>query len=208
MKMRVLAAVGLLVASSGFAKDKAKKTLPPYVLAATTVAVVIDPEAGEPLADPRANRVAQKDVETALLNWGRFQTVMGIQEADLVIVVRRGTGKFISQTVKDPRQGDRTGVINPTDEGISIGAQHGPHPAGPTPGESGPQSEVGSQDDSFIVYEGNRTDPNQNPMDNAPAWRYMGKDALRPHTMAPHAVPAVEEFRKAVAEAEKAAKQP
>ena len=206
MKTRVLVTVGLLVASAGFAKDKAKKILPPYVLSATTVAVVIDPDAGESLTDPRANRTAQKDVETAMLNWGRFQTVMGAEQADLVIVVRRGAGKFISQTVKDPRQGDRSGVINPTNDGISIGGQH--RPGGPPPSERGPQTEGGSQDDSFVVYEGNTTNPQENPLDKAPAWRFMAKDALRPHSAAPHAVPAVEEFKKALAEAEKAAKQP
>jgi hypothetical protein len=40
----------------------------------------------------------------------------------------------------------------------------------------------------------------EKPLDGAPGWRYMARDGLRPHN-----VPAVDEFRKAVAAAEKAA---
>jgi hypothetical protein len=50
--------------------------------------------------------------------------------------------------------------------------------------------------DPFLVYEGNI----DNPLDNVAAWRYVAKDGLRLST-----VPAVSEFRKALAEAEKAA---
>jgi hypothetical protein len=46
----------------------------------------------------------------------------------------------------------------------------------------------------FVVYEG-RVD---GLLDRAPAWRYMTKEALH----SPN-VPAVEEFRKAIEEAEK-----
>jgi hypothetical protein len=51
-------------------------------------------------------------------------------------------------------------------------------------------------DDSFVVYDGTVA----KPLDGAPGWRYLGKDGFRPH-----GVPAVDEFRKAVAAAEKAA---
>jgi hypothetical protein len=66
-------AAGVLLASFAFAKEKPKSTLPTYVLQARTVSVIIDPDAGVSLDDPRANEVAQRDVETALLNWRRFQ---------------------------------------------------------------------------------------------------------------------------------------
>ena len=62
----------LLLVTSGFAKDKNKSTLPAYVLRAHFVAVIIDPDAGISIENPRANENAQKDVEAALLNWGRF----------------------------------------------------------------------------------------------------------------------------------------
>jgi hypothetical protein len=198
-----LVAVVLLAVSTSFAKDKTKPTLPPYVLTARTVAVVVDPDAGMSVDNPQANQIAQKDVETALLNWGRFDPTISTQAADLIIVVRKGHGRLVDETIPDPRQNSRAGVINPTDNGISIGAQHGSQsnpsnsstsnfPASQSPS----QTEIGAVDDSFAVYKGG----GGNPLDSPPAWRYVAKDGLRPHN-----VPAVDEFRKAVAEAEKAA---
>ncbi len=186
----------------GFAKDKTKSNLPGYVLRAQTVAVIIDPNAGFSIDDPQANQVARKDVETALLNWGRYNPILTTQDADLIIVLRKGNGHLVDQTIHDPRQNNRAGVINPTDNGVSIGGQHGPQPNPPdlesgagTPNPN-PQMEIGQVDDSFIVYEGG----GDKPLDRAPAWRNVAKDGLHPHD-----VPAVEAFKKAVADAEKAA---
>ena len=217
---------GLLLPSLALAKDKAKSTLPAYVLQARTVVVLIDPSAGVSLDDPRANEVAQRDVETALLNWGRYQTVLVGHSADLVIVVRRGTGKMADASIRDPRQGQRPGAVDPTDTGVAVGVQHGPPPpytgpgnipdasqgpaetqtqnmpGGPISGRPYPQAEAGTSiaEDSFLVYQGNVNDP----LDAPPVWRYETKSALRPHT-----VPAVDAFRKAVSDAEQAqAKKP
>jgi hypothetical protein len=212
---------GLLLPLLAVAKDKPKSALPTYVLQAHTVAVIIDPSAGVSLDDPRANEVAQRDVETALLNWGRYQPVLSGQSADLVIVVRRGTGKLASGTVHDPRQGRRPVTIDPMDTGIDVGAQHGqppPYAGGPPDASQGspipsqnrpmiddmphPQAEIGNatSEDSFLVYRG-KIDA---PLDAPPIWRYMAKNALKSHT-----VPAVDVFRKAVNDAEQAAaKQP
>jgi hypothetical protein len=210
-------AVGFLLPSFVLAKDKAKSTLPTDVLQARTVAVIIDPTAGVSLDDPQANQVAQRDVETALLNWGRFQRLLAGQDADLLIVIRRGSGKVASGTVHDPRQGRRPVAIDPTDTGIDVGVQRGQPPpyAGDTPDASQgssipsqngpvnedrthPQAEIGTSvaEDSFLVYRG-RT---ENPLDGSPVWRYEAKNALKPHS-----VPAVDVFRKAVDEAEQAA---
>jgi hypothetical protein len=60
-------------------------------------------------------------------------------------------------------------------------------------------TDIGSKDDSFAVYFGNR----QYPLDTPPIWRYMAKDALN----APN-VTAVEEFRKTIEEAEKQRAKP
>jgi hypothetical protein len=191
---------GLLVTTMGFAKDKAKKVLPEFVLRARTVAILIDPEAGVSLEEPRANQVAQKDVETEFLKWGRFQTLIGTPGADLIIVIRRGHGKLVDQTVKDPRQNDRLGSITSTDGALGVGIQHGRQPQLPTSASGAPQTqtEVGEVDDSFLVYRGDI----DNPLDSPPLWRYVAKNGLHPHD-----VPAVGEFRKAVIETEKASGQ-
>ncbi len=192
--------------SAGWSKGKAKRVLPPYVLAAHTVAVMVDPSAGVSIEDPRANQVAQKDVETKLLEWGRYEPIMGAQHADLLIVVRRGNGKLVNDTISDTRQNDRAGVINPTNNGIGVGAQHGQQPPlvnGGDPiagrdaqgGAAHPQAEIGHEEDEFFVYQGGVPDPTN----GVPAWQWVRKDGLKPHD-----VPAVEEFRKAVAETEKA----
>jgi hypothetical protein len=199
----IFAALLLLVPFS-LAKGKSKDLLPGYVLTAKTVAVVIDPESGIDPEHPRANETARKDVETALLNWGRFEPMVAGQPADLIIVVRRGQRRPVTQTIPDARQNDRMGAINPTDNGMQIGGRQGQPPAnpgmGPTPGPAGQspitQTEIGSVDDSFAVYDGSVARPLAAP----PAWRYVAHDALQPHL-----VPAVAQFRKAVAAAEKAA---
>jgi len=205
-RLNALLTVGLLMAVPVLAKSK-DKTLPPYILQAHTVAVIIDPAAGIDPEDPQANRVAQHDVETALMNWGRFERVMGPQGADLIIVIRRGHRKLVDATISDPTQNNRPGAINPTDNGMGVGVQNpsrqpnmgdangtgAPTPPRPYPQ---PQMEIGGSDDSFVVFDGTVA----KPLNGAPGWRYMAPDALRSHS-----VPAVEEFRKAVAAAEKAA---
>jgi hypothetical protein len=206
MQRRVSAAVAigllLVVGAFAFAKNKSDKSLPPYIVNAHTVAVMIDPNAGLSVEDPRANEVARKDVETALLNWGRFLPMTGTQGADLIIVVRKGHAKTVDDTVVGPPQNNRPGTISPMDNGVSVGMQHGTQAGVPDAssqaGSGSPhtQMEVGSVDDSFVVYDGAIRDP----LDSAPGWRYTAKDGLRSHN-----VPAVDEFRKAVAAADKAA---
>jgi hypothetical protein len=207
MQKRIAASVvvGLLIATCVVAKNKTEKTLPDYILHARTVAVLVDPKAGISVEDdPWANQVAQKDVETALLNWGRFFPVLSAQEADLIIVIRKGHGRLVDDTISDPRQNNRAGVINPTDNGVGMGAQRGRQPTTSAPGvpDNGSQGsaptqmEIGSVEDTFLVYKGGV----DHPLDSPAGWRYTAKDGLRPHT-----VPAVDEFRKALAAADKAA---
>jgi hypothetical protein len=228
MQTRVFVAAvvaGVLIPSLALAKNKSKSTLPADVVQARTVSVVIDPTAGVSLDDPQANQVAQRDVETAFLKWGRFQPVLDGQSADLIIVVRRGTGKMANATVHDPEQNRRPVVVDPVETGIGVGVQRGhpppyaggsqdasqgrsiPDPAGPQNGQmpddrASPQMEIGNStsEDSFLVYRG-RT---EKPLDGPVVWRYEAKNALKPHN-----VPAVDAFRKAVDQSEQAAaKQP
>ena len=198
MSLRVSAIVTLvfLLAPLANPKDKHKNILPEYVLTARTVAVIEDPYAKVPLLNPAENRVAQQDVEKALMKWGRFTPVIDISTADLVIAVRKG--RMVNPTVGGGAATDRPVIIQPGEGGIRIGAQRGnPPPA--TSGQSQdpsprPGMEIGPSDDMLEVYRGGV----EYPLDGSAVWRYLGHNALRPPT-----VPAVTAFRKAIEDAEK-----
>jgi hypothetical protein len=202
MTVRVfsLLLLATLLAVPAGAKAKKKQTLPEYVLKATTVLVVVNPEAGEPLEQPMANATARENVEKALMEWGRFRLVMDGAESDLVIAVRTGSGKMVQPTIKGGPIDSRPGVGQSTDSSIRIGAQQGTPPPLTDPGMGGPQNgprmsnQVGPSEDTFEVYRGGV----QDPLDAPAVWRYLAKDCLREPK-----VTAVEEFRNAIAEAEK-----
>lgn len=190
----------VLLTVSATAKDKKKSSMSEIVLRAQTVRVMIDPNAGEPLDQPRANTTARDDVEKAFMEWGRYRLVMDGEEADLIVVVSTGDGRFGRPTMKGGPIDQRPGVAQSTDDSVRIGAQHGQPPM--TDPSANPQDrsphvgdEIGNSEDSFAVYLG-RPD---HPLDSSPVWRHIAKDCLRPQPR----VPAVEEFRKAVADAEK-----
>jgi len=187
----------MLIVPAG-AKDKKKDTLPEYILRATTVRVVINPDAGEPLDNPMANSTARENVEKALMNWGRFQLAPDSGESDLVIAVRTGSGRMLRPTIKGGPIDNRPGEAQTTDDSIRIGGHQGRPPTNdPRLGPQGSPrmgNEVGPSEDMFEVYRGGIVDP----LDSPAVWRYTAKDCLR----APQ-VSAVEEFRKAIAEAEK-----
>ena len=209
-KQASLLLLGVLsVLPAGLAKDRNKVVLPKYILLAKTVSVLIDPNAGVEVTDPQANRTAQKDVEAALLHWGRFEPVIDSATADLLIVVRKGNGKAVNATIPAPQQNRRPGVIDGTDTSILIGGQRGNQPNTPNEpdtsarGAPRPQTEIGEAEDSFLVYEGQHTGEQKDALDTSPGWRYVGKDSLRAHN-----VPAVDAFRKAIADAEKTPAKP
>jgi hypothetical protein len=195
--------VALLVASTAAAKDKDKKKplVAADILRARTAVVVIDPEAGEPIDKPSANANARTAVEKALLEWGRFDLIADGQESDLIFVVRTGNGKAMRPTIKGGPIDQRPGYGESTDSTIKIGGHQGQAPSldggqnVPDPNR-GPHisNEVGPSEDIFEVYRGNVA----NPLDSTPVWRYIAKDCLREPRVA-----AVEEFRKAIADAEK-----
>ncbi|HKO20356.1 MAG TPA: hypothetical protein VJU82_15875 [Acidobacteriaceae bacterium] len=197
-------AVALSAMAPAFAKDDAP-LMPPYILRARTVAVVIDTAAGVSVRDPNANQTARKDVETALLNWGRFEPVMSVQGADLVILIRKGSKGPADVAIADSRQNRRGGVVEPLDDGIAVGVQRGPSgpqgsgrstvPAPQGPAETRPVAQTGTPGDVFQVFDGKTDDP----LNGVPGWQYVKKDGLHSHD-----VPAVAAFRKAIDEAEKA----
>ena len=143
----------------------------------------------------------QRDVEIALRNWGRYE-ITSMPKADLIVVVRKG-GHTVEPTMPDPRQSRRPGEVEPIDGGIAIGAQRGSisNPTQPPtnypPSVSPSRAEVTSTpDDSFVVYSGGFDDP----LDSPSIFHFSAKDALKGPS-----VPAVDAFRKAVAETEKIA---
>jgi len=194
----------VLAAGMGSAKKKEKVQLPEFILKAQTVVVLILPDAGEPMNDPFANRKAQEEVEKALMKWGRYRLTQDASTADLVIAVKKGSGKIANPTINGGPVDTRPGTVETTDNQIRIGAQQGRPPNGPdsgdatgTGGRASPGMEVGSSDDMFEVF---RADIYTGR--GAPVWQYVAKDGLKPPS-----VTAVEQFRKAVEESEKAAAQ-
>jgi len=203
-RTRLLLALVLVLSLGAGAKDKKKVILPADILRAETVLVVIQPDAGEPVNDPTANRTALEDVEKALLKWHRFDLAMEASTADLVIAVRKGNGQTARPTIQNSPIDNRPVIFEPSDGSPRAGGQQGhpPDMTWPTGGPNDPSprigSEIGPSEDSFEVYRGRV----QYPLDAPPVWRYTGHDGLRSPT-----VRAVEEFRKALEEAEKAAGQ-
>jgi hypothetical protein len=204
-----MATICLTIAAMGIAsaKKKEKVYLPAYVLRAQTVQVVILPDAGKTLDDPLANQKAQGDVENAFLKWGRFRLVQDASQADLVIGIRKGTGKISNPTISGGPV-DSPVAIDSKDNQIRVIGQQGRPPDGTQPGTptgtNGPNDrahtgmEVGAQDDTFEVFQGGV----QYPVDGAPVWKYIAKDGLKLPGVA-----AVDQFRIAIEESEKAAQQ-
>jgi hypothetical protein len=200
MPLRKLLAVTTIILCSALASAKKKAVLPADVLRVRAVLVIVDPTAGVDVRDPIANRAARADVEKALDQWGRFTLVQEGSTADLIITVRKGDGKLIQPTIggtpingTPPVSGDSTST--PTQSTTRAGVRW---PPGNPNSNPEPQIEAGSPQDMFVVYRGSKDDPYWSPLDAPPVWRYSGKDAL-----ASPSVPAVEAFRKLIAESEK-----
>jgi hypothetical protein len=205
IRMRAALLVILSLAILTIAGNKKKSTLPAYVLKARNVVVLIDPSAGLSVTSPLGNKTAQEDVEKALMNWGRLNPVIDTTNCDLVITVRKGSGKVVNQTIGGVNTNDRPVIAQQTDHSIRIGGQQGraPGTTQPIPDETrpAPQTEVGPSEDMFVVYQGPLT--SETPLEQRPPiWTFSAKNALRSPD-----VPAVAEFRKAIEEAEKEQQQ-
>lgn len=170
-------------------KDKKKQELPDAVLNATTAAVLIDPDAGASVTNPRENDQARQAVERALEKWGRFRVLWTDtpESTDLIITVRKGGD--------GARPVLRGGPINERLPGIDVGENRTSIGVGQI-GNRYPEDRVGAgaeynlAGDTMAVYiSGIET----------PIWRYSGKKALD----AP-SVRAVEEFKKAITRSEEA----
>jgi hypothetical protein len=95
---------------------------------------------------------------------------------------------------------DRPVIYQPSGGDVRAGGQHGrpdltdPSLGGATDREPHLSNEFGSSQDAFEIYRGRV----QYPLDSAPVWRYMAKDALSGPK-----VSAIEQFKKAIDESEK-----
>ena len=193
----------LLLIPQANARNKKKQVLPEYVLRAQTIAVVIRPEAGEPLTSPNANRTAQNNVENAITKWGRFKVIPNAEAADLIIAIRTGhaSGPTIRNSPADRRTNDQIGDI-PDANQQGRPSRDLTNPGRSTVTDRRPQiviNEMGPSEDSFEVYKG-RVDY---PLDASAVWRYVAKDALDGFLE----VVAVEQFRKVINEAEQQSQQ-
>jgi hypothetical protein len=92
-RLPLLLLIALLFSGMSFAKKKNKQELSNLVLNSQTVYVVIQPDTGEPVTNPTANRSARENVENALTNWGRFRLAKSPQTAP-----RRGHGRSHQQS--------------------------------------------------------------------------------------------------------------
>ena len=193
----------LIALSASFAAAKDKVKLPAQVLHAQTILVVVDPNAGEPLTDPNANGNARQDVENALMQWGRFRLAMEPSTADLVLSIRKGSGKSATPTISGGPIDNRRVILQPGGDGaVRIGGQRGTPPDLSRGQTSSPQprvgTEIGASEDTVELYLGGV----DYPLDGAPIWRYTAKDSLRPPK-----IPALDQLRKAIDETEKALQQ-
>ena len=201
-RLRVFVLIALLASAPLAVAKKKKVILPAYVLQAKYVLVIIDPNTGVSPTDPLANRKAVEDVERSLTSWGRYEPVISGATADLIIVVRKGSGKVVQPTIGGIPTDGRPVILQPSDGGIRVGGQRGQDPGNPGQqtdpgsGRPEPQLEMGSPDDTFEVYQ---AQTGGDVLDAPPAWRYSAKNGLHSPD-----VPAVAEFRKAVEESDKA----
>jgi hypothetical protein len=197
MPQRVYLTLSLLLLTSSFAgaKDKKKVVLPADVLKAHTVFVMVDPQAGIDIAEPTVNNDARRDVENALLRWGRLDPIQDEHAADLIITVRRGHDKTVDPTIGGTRINNTPGMGQSNragGPGFPGDASNGQPPSS----QPYPQTEIGATQDVLVVYRG----MTEHPLDAPAVWRYQAKDGLESPD-----VPAVEVFRKLVAESEKQA---
>jgi len=193
IRVQIPLLITLLLSVVAVADDKKEVQLPAFVLRARTVLVIIDPDTGTSMTAPEANKTAQEDVEKALMKWGRLSPVMPGMPADLVITVRKGSGKLVQPTIGGQPNNDRPVIVQQTDNSIRVGGAIGRPPdaqQGDTrDNKPHTQMEAAPPDDMFVVYEGGQ---GLHP-DGPPVWHYYGKNALRSPD-----VPAVAEFRKVI----------
>jgi hypothetical protein len=201
VSIRTLALSAVFLCSIlAFAKDKKQAVLPEFVLQAQSVAIIGDPDEKISITNPNDQKQALNAVEEAFTKWGRLSPTNILQDADLVVLVRKARPAG-AVAAGDPN--DRPVILQPNDNGGRIAINKGPVPTGtadpPNTGVPGTGMESGSTQDLFQVYRGHQ----RYPLDSTPIWSYVARNALNPPSPA-----AVEQFRKAIEASEKAKKDP
>jgi|HubBroStandDraft_1064217.scaffolds.fasta_scaffold23143_2 hypothetical protein len=137
------AAVLLVVLLPAFALAKPKKTDVPAIFRNATYVYVESPDGDvmRPGLYP-ADRNAIEDVEDALRDWNRYTLTTRRDQAEIVIVVRKGR-------LTSGQLNGRVPVGQPLPSNPAPG--HGPGSAGNGPGY-GTEAEVGPEDDMLRVY--------------------------------------------------------
>ena len=175
MKRTLFVLAVMFFAATLSAKDKkAKQEIPDEILNARYVAVIAFNESNQ-LAKQADDVRAIGDVEQALRKWGRYAITMNVRDADFVIAVRKG--RMVEA---------RVGVPSVNRPGIST------------------ETEIAPPGDMFAVYRKAFDGVNQrqtppDPRDASAVWRIMQDGILDPPV-----VSAVQKFRKAVEDSDKA----
>jgi len=171
-------AVPLLLVPFSLAKSK---TLPKLVVSAQYVMVTT--ECGDPYEQPLnphispGDRLAVADVQRALEKWGRYSVAVRPQDADLILVVRKGRvadATLGAQVHVRPRQTNQPDEITPPDPDNPCAEGGGPNPPGVSvhPESS---ANVGDPQDMLALYSTALGGQNNAP----PIWRGRGLDGLK-----------------------------
>ena len=158
--MKLIASMALVVlvaAPLGFAKDKKKKDLPEML--ATARYVYVQAEDGD-IMNPRLfpeDRQAIADVQDELKNWNRYTVTINRDEAELMVVVRKGrlagaqAGGGVGIGSGPALGGSYPGDRNPAGPNNPGGGPMG-GPGGGVSTEVGVRGEAGPSDDLLRVY--------------------------------------------------------
>lgn len=179
-----------------YAKDKKQPNVPAAFGQAHTVYVEsVNGQQFDRNLDPE-DRMAIADVQDALQAWKRYRLVTQREDADIVIVVRRGNGLSRDRDAGPIDNPNRGPASSPMPNGLpnrGVDPNTPPMPGQQRPGgpDVGPDMQTGSVEDLFEVCQ-----VNANGKLTRPLWNRTMQDGLRgPHLFL------FEQFRDAVEKA-------
>lgn len=177
--------LSIVVSLSAQKKKEQKRELPDQVLAAQYVYVTGWHGDLYDVRTPPEERTAIMRVQTAVRDWGRYHLVFNRSEADMMLVVKPGHLGLVRGGV---------GVGGPPD--IAVGA---PQPNGRASGSIGTGVGYGGEGGSPGDYLMVSMYPNENPVDATYIWKRSESNGFEGRK-----IPLLEDFKKAVADSDKA----